>query len=179
MASSPDDPAAAAIWLEAVGSTRLGCGEAAPPSRSTITSSVSGDGVSQVVLTCASPASSSAAVAEVLLAEFAQRRPGAALARGVHVEVQQSSSSKGGGGGGDPSSGGGGPSGGLLQITFKSAEPGAASCLERAARLFEAYLHYHVKTTKSYLHTRMRQRLAGLRQELKSCALSSFAPAKA
>ena len=171
----------ATAWLEAVADTRLGGGGGDGRGEAQSTISVSRDGASKVVvLTCASPASSSAAVAEVLLAEFAsgpagggpsgRPRPGAALARGIQVEVQQSSSSSGGGGGG--------PSG-TLQVTFKSSEPEAAASLERAARLFEAYLHFHVKTTKSHLHTLMRQRLTLMRQELKSCAHSSFAPAKA
>ena len=159
-------------WLLALAHTRLQQPECAPSSVVVIER----DQLS-TTLRCPAPEPSSAALAAVLLNEFsrgAQRSGGAKLSwalcgrggdggarephaaaaaaagKGTQEQQQQEQQQE-------------------LEVTFvaeAAAGGGAAASLPDAAALFEPFLHYHLKAAKSAAHTRMRQRLGVLRQQL-------------
>ena len=124
-------------------------------------------------LACPAPSGSSAAVANLLLNELiaASRPSRQGLSRAVQVEVL----SRGVEPHRDPANtSGAGPAVEQQQqqeqlvVRFSCAGSGAAAeqQLAQVASLFEAYMQYHIKAAKSNVHTRMRQRLSKLRQQL-------------
>jgi hypothetical protein len=157
-------------WLDALGAARIS--PTNPPPQSTI-SITTGEGLTRATLACPGPATaSSAAVASLVLQEFHRSRPGRqGLARPVQMEVVQGPELR------EAGSSAAAPQGRQQQrqqpqqqlvINFTAAGVDAATAqeLHEVAAAFEAYLQFHIKAAKSGVHTRMRQRLVRLRQQL-------------
>ncbi|GAB4820793.1 hypothetical protein N2152v2_007839 [Parachlorella kessleri] len=155
-------------WLSELAATRQT--QDLPPTTLTLSPS---QGYSACTLAFPAPSGSSAAVANLLLNELvaASRPSRQGLSRAVQVEVL--------GRGVEPSrdpasTSGAGPAVESQQqqhqlvVRFSCAGSGAAAeqQLAQVASVFEAYMQYHIKAAKSNVHTRMRQRLSKLRQQL-------------
>lgn len=168
-------------WLGALAVSRQAqaAGSDQPP-RTTLQRDRDGGAALRVTLLCGQPpAASSSALADMLLAAFAEattrgararaQGPGL-LPRGVEVTAAPAAAKP------DPAAAGSSgdeqgqqqqePQAEPLVVHFTATEPAAEEQVEEAARLFEAFWQYHVKASKSDLHCRMRQRLGGLRQQL-------------
>ena len=111
-----------------------------------------------LILTFPSFADSSAAVAQLLSQQFSVRQDAGGsgrarqhpLAQAVHIEALPPASDE------------------ELRIKFTARSDAGEARVQDVATLFEAALHFHVKTTKSELHSRMRARLGALSQQLQS-----------
>lgn len=139
-------------WLTDLSKSRLtSVGQA----RSIITPIHTEGALFKVTLTCPGSADSSAAVLEVLLQEFAGYSAATATGPGKHIKVRAL---------GDRTSAGAPPN--ELVIEFTTTQPAVAEHLPAVAALFEPFVQYHIKTTKSDVHRRMRQQLVQLSKDL-------------
>lgn len=152
-------------WLEQLGGTRR---TGVPPLSSISVSQ--GQGTTTALLTCPAPTGGpSAAVANLLLQEFvAGSKPSRlGLSRGLSVEVLQGPDSSISGAGREAAVAATLPPQPLvLRFTAAGTDAATEQRVRAVAEAFEPFLQFHIKAAKSTLHTRMRKRLAGMRQAL-------------